>query len=191
MDEKSQNRIQRRDLSKRDIPPSLIEENTEKYSMKPDEDTAPQESFIVFRVNNIWFALKTKYFFESFEVKYIHMVPHRTNDFFLGLVNIHGELVMALNLSSLISTDANNQDTNSEGIKRMLQIGNGEIRFVITADDVMGNIHIEKDKFETLPESIASVKDSFLKQRFTYRGNSILIIDDNEFFRLIDTKLNW
>jgi chemotaxis-related protein WspD len=175
----------------RAIPSSFIDENTDKYAVERKNKTVSQSSFIVFRVKNTWVALKTKFFFESFEEKFIHLVPHRTNDIFAGLINIHGKLIMTINIASLINVVEENDKKSVKNAKRMLQIGNGKIKFVIKADEVIGNVHIENEKIEELPANIASAKNSIFKNRFIYNDKKVLIIGDDVFFEQIDKKLNW
>jgi chemotaxis-related protein WspD len=191
LNDKIQNNKTGRGFLDRAIPSSFIDENTSKYSVKPENEILKQKSFIVFRVLDKWVALKTKFFFESFDEKFIHIVPHRTNELFAGLINIHGKLLMAVDISSLINAGDTQKGTSKKDLKRMLQIGNGKIRFVIKADEVIGNVHVDEEKIEDLPESISGSKDAVFKSRVFLRDKQVLIIDEDVFFEQIDKKLNW
>jgi hypothetical protein len=98
---------------------------------------------------------------------------------------------MTINIASLINVVEENDKKSVKNAKRMLQIGNGKIKFVIKADEVIGNVHIENEKIEELPANIASAKNSIFKNRFIYNDKKVLIIGDDVFFEQIDKKLNW
>jgi len=173
----------RRDLLNRDIPPSFIEENTEKYSRQFDKEASEKHSYVVFKLGNLWLALDTKYLFQTFDEKYIHTIPHRSDGFLLGLVNVNGNLELAFDLKKIIDVGR-----GEPIVRRMLEVGNGKLKFVFSTDDIAGIVNVSTDKIEELPDEIA--RDSFFKARFFEHNTQVMIIDDEAFFRFIEKKLN-
>jgi len=57
-------------------------------------DSSNTVSVLIFRLGVEWFGLSAKLFKEVTQTKKIHTVPHRSNQIFLGVVNVRGELLL-------------------------------------------------------------------------------------------------
>ncbi len=72
-------------------------------------DSSNTVSVLIFRLGVEWFGLSAKLFTEVTETRKIHTVPHRSNQIFLGVVNVRGELLLCISLRHLLglgSTDS-------------------------------------------------------------------------------------
>ncbi len=183
MNAKENNKRLRRDLLNKDIPPSFIEENTERYSRSADKDISPRQSYVVFRLGEKWLALGTKYFFQTFEKRYIHIVPHRTGGILSGLVNVNGNLELAIDLRKIFETE-----TSEDIVAGMMEAGNGQFKVVFSVDEIGGTVSVPADKIEKLPSEI--ITSSMFKARFLEKGRQVYVIDDAVFFEQIEKKLN-
>lgn len=174
-------------MHNKEIPPSFIEENTKKYSELPEEKPADLKSYVVFRLGELWLAIATKFFFESFEELYIHIVPFKSDEIVKGLVNVHGELIIALDIRHWIEETKSSEKISSAG-PRFLQLGRGSSRFILVADEVKGTIEIESAKIEKLPSAIVDSDENIFKQRFMYSNKFVYIIDEEKMFLRIAEK---
>ena len=175
-------------MRKKEIPPSFIEENTRRYAAPQEEEPVDLESFVVFRLGEKWFAIETKFFLESFEEMYIHTIPFKSDEVLKGLVNVHGVLVVAFDIAPWVE-QSHILHTSPVNYPKFLQLGRGNIRFVLITDEVKGTIEIEAAKIENLPEAITETEGNFFKQRFEHSENLIYIIDEEKLFSKIEEKL--
>ncbi len=62
-------------------------------------------SVVIFRLQKEWLALKASIFKEVTEPSVIRTLPHRSNEVFLGLVSIRGELQLCISLHHLLGLE--------------------------------------------------------------------------------------
>lgn len=70
-------------------------------------------SVVIFRLHKEWLALKASIFKEVTELAVVRTLPHRSNETFLGLVNIRGELQLCISLHHLLGLEIGSE-TGSE-----------------------------------------------------------------------------
>ena len=63
-------------------------------------------SVLIFRLGPEWLAFRTQTVAEVTTPRPVHRVPHRTNEVFLGLVNLQGQVQLCVSLHGLLGVTA-------------------------------------------------------------------------------------
>src|SRR5580704_1256418 len=100
------------------------------------------ESVVIFRIGSEWLALSTSVFESVAEPGPIHSLPRRRDraDVGAGLINVQGDLVIAVSLGALIGlSNAPPADPAAPRIpKRILVVNGGGGRLAFPVDEVHG-----------------------------------------------------
>ncbi len=117
-------------------------------------------SAIVFRLSNELFALPVGVLQEVTHPSAIHTLPHRSNDLFLGLVNIRGEILLCASLSHLLGLETVTEPLSSDSNCRMLVVGkNG--KWVFPVDEVHRIYRFPLNEFKATPVVISRSKETY------------------------------
>lgn len=179
--------LKSRTIFDREIPTEFKEEWTKYFHQARNKRLSETASLVVFCVREEWFALNTKFFKEAVEYKHIHRIPARTNKNFMGIANIHGELVMCFSLAGLLEMTQKN-DSKYRSIV-VIQLNGTSLALPVS--DYMGVVHVEKSKFENAPMNIKKTTASLTGKIFKYNDKQIGIIDEEKFSAHLQKKLIW
>ncbi len=151
------------DLLQRTPPLGYLQEWSETllHPLKEEVYSENQISVIVFRLGDEWLALKSHCFKEVSEERPIHKVPHRSNEVFLGLVNLSGELQLCMDLRSLLGIKGKSEEIPLKS-KRLIAIQSESDLCVFPIEEIDGLYLLN-------PEQIAEVPSTFshsLKSRY-------------------------
>ena len=117
-------------------------------------------SAIVFRLSNELFALPVGVLQEVTHLSAIHTLPHRSNDLFLGLVNIRGEILLCASLSHLLGLETVTEPLSSDRDCRMLVVGkNG--KWVFPVDEVHRIYRFHLNEFKATPVVISRSQETY------------------------------
>jgi chemotaxis-related protein WspD len=181
-----------RSLLDREITEKAIKEWTEIYSTPKKQEATDSLSVVVFRIHNEYFALKTKYFQETIELKAIHTVPFRTNNVFLGIVNVGGELLLAISAKNLFDlSETLYEIPQIASFKRMVVVIFNGHRCVLPVDEVIGVTQISESIIQKAPITLAKSPTSFSSGIFNLNNKNIGLIDETKFFSALDKNLSW
>ena len=116
-------------------------------------------SAIVFRLSNELFALPVGVLQEVTHPSAIHTLPHRSNDLFLGLVNIRGEILPCASLSHLLGLETVKPPSSDRNC-RMLVVGkNG--KWVFPVDEVHRIYRFHINEFKATPVVISRSQETY------------------------------
>jgi chemotaxis-related protein WspD len=181
-----------RSLFDRNTTEDLIEIWTKEISEPKQTERSDTISVVIFRVKNEWFALSTSYFKEAVHFRTIHTVPDRTNDIFLGIANINGELLLCINSYRIFGVDmSDKQNVTSEKHFRMIVLKENNDRFVLIVDEILGVIRLSMGETVKGPSTLVNAPESLSKSVFQYNGKKIGFIDPEKLFRSLNGSLNW
>lgn len=90
-----------RKLLDQEPPSDYISEWTTVLAREKETPRKNTYSALLFRIADHLAALSTNVFREVVDIRKVHTIPHRTNAFLLGLVNIRGALQLCVSLRSL------------------------------------------------------------------------------------------
>ena len=162
-----------RSLLEREIPVDYLNEWTAilaSHQTQPPLAVANQAAFrigraadtfsaIVFRLSNELFALPVGVLQEVTHQCAIHTLPHRSNDLFLGLVNIRGEILLCASLSHLLGLETI-KPPSSDRDCRMLVVGkNG--KWVFPVDEVHRIYRFHLNEFKATPVVISRSQETY------------------------------
>lgn len=118
----------------------------------------------------------------------IHSVPQRTNRFFLGLVNIRGEIMLAASLVHLLGlgeADAGS-DRSTDPIlpssRRMAVAGSDDDKWVLPMDEVFGIHLFHRQEIREAPVVISKAVDSLTGGLLPWNGRRVALLDPDRLF---------
>jgi len=181
-----------RSLFDRQTTEELIEQWTKEISEPKQTERSDTISVVIFRVKNEWFALSTSYFKEAVHFRTIHTVPDRSNDVFLGIANINGELLLCINSFRVFGVDmSGSQKDLSDKHLRMIVLKENNDRYVLIVDEIMGVIRLSMEETVKGPSTLVNAPESLSKSVFQYNGKKIGFIDPEKLFRSLNGSLSW
>ena len=137
-------------------PPPLAVGNQAAFRIGRAADTF---SAIVFRLSNELFALPVGVLQEVTHQCAIHTLPHRSNDLFLGLVNIRGEILLCASLSHLLGLETMKPLSIDKNC-RMLVVGkNG--KWVFPVNEVHRIYRFHLNEFKATPVVISRSQETY------------------------------
>src|ERR1700738_2144290 len=92
-----------KELLSRQVPADYLAECTKMYMKEVSSDKSEEDSVIIFRLSEEWFALSTQSFIEVSENRVVHHLPHKKSKVLIGLVNIRGQLRICFSLHEFLN----------------------------------------------------------------------------------------
>jgi chemotaxis-related protein WspD len=137
-------------------------------------------SFFVFRLDREWFALTAKCFTKVLPPRRIHLIPHRSGIILRGLVNVDGELKLAVDFHALLQI---NSASPLSQAGRMAAIEWKEQTWVFFTDEVIGIFRKDKLGIENMPADAAvPFLSGFLKGIAHLENKGIWVLDEKLIF---------
>jgi chemotaxis-related protein WspD len=167
-----------RSLLDREVPPGLREESAALLATPREAAATGTLSAIVFRIGSQWLALETTLFQRWLEARPVHVVPGKTNDVFLGLVNVDGELLFAFDGARMLSPD----ESAGQTATRMFVAAAGADRFVFAVDEVLGIRRIPQEELQELPATLARSPSPVMRAAVAIEGRNVGVLDPDRFF---------
>ena len=145
-------------------------------------------SVMLFRLGTEVLALPVGVLHEVSPPFVIHSVPQRTNRFFLGLVNIRGEIMLAASLLHLLGLgDAaagmgRSIDPGQPSACRMAVAGADDDKWVLPMDEVYGIHLFNRQEIGEAPVVISKAADSLTGGLLPWNGRSVALLDPDRLF---------
>jgi chemotaxis-related protein WspD len=155
------------------------------------EDAATQ-SLVIFRIGAEWLALPTSVFMEVAEFRPIHTIPYRRSGVVLGIVNIHGEILICVSLAKLLSLDdAAAPPRGGTGMtrRRLLVMGREGRRLVFPVDEVQGIHQGRTADFIDVPATIAKAAATYTTAMLSWQGRTVGCLDAELLFYTLDRSV--
>ncbi|MBD1911104.1 MULTISPECIES: chemotaxis protein CheW [unclassified Leptolyngbya] len=195
-----------RGLLNREIPLDYLQEWTEILAQPPEAQmgtlsTAVKQdslkigqgttlSAMVFRLGSERFALPVSILQEITRPVPIHTLPHRSDDLFLGLVNIRGEILPCASLSQFIGVEMPIDPTYSRiNLRRMMVIGQQESRWVFPVDEVHRVYRFHPDELQKPPVVIAKAHQSYTRGIIDWQDKKVNYLDADHLLNTLDRRL--
>jgi chemotaxis-related protein WspD len=126
--------------------------------------------------------------------RFIHYVPSRTNEFFHGIINVNGELLMCISLAKFLNLPAvasEVQENNSKIFKNLLIIFNKNNRYAFPIDEFFGVTSLSNDEMTEPPLTVAKAENTITDSMVNYKSKTIAIINETKLFTVINKKVVW
>lgn len=154
-------------------------------------DASEQRSVLIFRLQSEWLALPTRVIEEVVTVRAVHSLPHRRSPALLGLVNVGGQLVPCVSLSSLLGIEsADNEQTKWKATPRMLVLGEEAHRFVAAVDEVHGTERIFTSQLVSAPTTVSKVALSYSTGVLPWKERAVGCLDHERLFQTLERCLS-
>lgn len=149
---------------------------------------------LVFRLAHEWLALMGKSLQEVAPSRTIHSIPRRSNEIFLGVANIRGELLLCVSLARILGMEeCPGTERSPAGIPRgsMIVAVDGSDRWVFPVDEVDRIFHISTTELESVPVTIARDTSAFSQNLFAINGKRVALLDEQLIFSALKRDLRW
>lgn len=163
----------------------LSESEQNNFSSKMSISATPQKignPYLLLKcgVENIAFEMSS--IAEVSRVRFVHRLPHKSEGVAFGLVNINGELLIAINIYKLLGID----DCGvAYSIPRMIVCRNGEDKFVFKVDKVDGLASIDDSELLLNNKDDKKVLGKFSEKYFIYNQSRYNVVDFELFIHAI------
>lgn len=177
-------------LLDRPAPEGYLQEWHERVKRAPDEERRTLRPLLVFRIGPEWLALAVSAIAEITPDSPVHRVPHRTNEVLRGIVNVRGELHLAVSLRSLLGVEHGEAASKSTGriyTRHIVMQREGE-RFVARVDEVIGVIPFEADAMEAIPVNVSKALATYSRGLYVWRDEKVAVLDDELIYHSISSK---
>ncbi len=190
-----------RNLLERDVPIEYLDEWTATIATPLDQtvktlnlaegdgDSATGSntlSVILFRLGDEQFALSVGVLHEVTHLGAIHRLPHRTNDSFLGLTNIRGEILMTLSLSHFLGLKT---VENSSSLSRLLVVGHHDRKWVFPVDEVHRIHRVEASELKAVPVVVSQSSESYTQGIIDWQSKKVNYLDTDLLFYTLEREI--
>jgi chemotaxis-related protein WspD len=135
-------------------------------------------SVLIFRLGSEWLAFRTQAVGEVTTLRPVHIVPHRTNEVLLGLVNLQGQVELCVSLHGLLGVTA----TSTPVRLVVLRDHNRAECWVFAADEVLGIRHVPRSRWRSLPSTLINPAIGFSQAVLSWNERSIGLLDEERVF---------
>jgi chemotaxis-related protein WspD len=153
---------------------------TAHFAEEPAVGTAGAVPLFVFRIGRDWLAMPTGLLAEVAPERTVHTLPHRRRGAILGVVNVHGALVVCLSLGAVLGLEVPPSALTERQFERarMLMLGQGELRAACPVDEVSGIHRVEPAALLETPAAVAGTR-ACITQLWTRRDDTVGVLDES------------
>lgn len=143
-------------------------------------------SAVLFRVNENLFALSTHTIREVLDIRQPHTVPHRSNEMFLGIVNLRGILHLCVNLAKVLKLQTHRatptvQSKSQRNYPRMMVIEKDGKTWAFIVDEIISLQRFPAERVVPLVD-----KEKATKAILEWRGKTFDVLDEVRLFERLD-----
>ncbi|MGK7943263.1 MAG: chemotaxis protein CheW [Microcystaceae cyanobacterium] len=149
-------------------------------------------SLIIFRLGEERLGLPVKILKEVTHTCLIQPIPHRSNDLFLGLVNIRGEMVLCASLSQLLKIEAPKEtatDEQGNHLARMIVAGYESNKWVFPVDEIQGIFRFRLREVQDAPIVVTKAEEGYTKGIVYWEDQKVNYLDADLLFYTLNIKI--
>ncbi len=155
---------------------------------------AEMQSVIVFRLRTEWYAIRTAVCLEISEVRPIHSLPHRRDAAVLGVVNVHGGLLVCVSLAVILGAADRpaatpTQSRRRAAIPRLLVARRAAAAVVFPVDEVQGMERFLTRELKDVPATVAHARASYTRALVPLGDRSAGLLDEQRLFNTVERAL--
>ena len=161
-------------------PPEAAAAWTAHFSELAKTEPGGAISIFVFRIGDEWLALPTGFVTEVAPLRTIHSLPHRRGGTVLGVVNVHGELLVCVALASALGLDVARdapRASTAAAHARLLMIRSGDVRAACPVDEVSGVHRVPPGELDDTPGAVAGAHACATKL-WNWKGRCVGLLDE-------------
>ena len=181
-----------RGLLDREPPPDYLSDWTAFVASEADVQAPQTESVLLFRIQGEWLALATHLFQELLDIRVVCRVPHRTDEVFLGLINVQGETQLCVSLSNFLRLE--DQEDTAEQIShivypRMAVVEKSGNRWVFPLDEVHDVYRFHADEVFEPPSTVTKASAAFTRGILRWQDKEVGYLDDELLFAALQRRI--
>jgi chemotaxis-related protein WspD len=143
-------------------------------------------SLVLFRLGNEWLALPTPVFQEVVELRKVHTIPHRRQGALLGVVNVRGELLVAVSLAKVLGIAVAKEPPKTA---RFLVSAWESQRIVFPVDEVHGVHRCDPEHLGEPPSTLAKSGSSYTRSVLHWENNLVCCLDTDLLFPALSQSI--
>ncbi len=151
-------------------------------------------SIIIFRLGGQKLAMPVRTLQEITHPAKVQPLPHRSNDLFLGLVNIRGETLLCASLSHLLNLTTAaiaipEPPLTAANGHRMIVAGQSEAKWVFPVDEVYGTYRFYLSELRDAPVVITKAAEAYTEGVICWEGEKVNYLDSELLFYTLNHKI--
>jgi chemotaxis-related protein WspD len=143
-------------------------------------------SVMIFRIDKEWLSLPVNTLQEVTSPFTVQPVPHRSNELFLGLVNIRGQILLCASLRHLLNLKPSEEDSPKA---RMIVAGQGENQWVFPVDEVHGVFRFHQSDLRDAPIVITKATETYTQGIVHWQAQKVNCLDSELLFYTLNYKI--
>lgn len=156
------------------------------FSLPKRQLTPGSVSLLLFRLGCEWLALPTQMFQEVVELRKAHTIPHRRQGALLGIVNVRGELLVAVSLAKVLGIEAPEDPPRTA---RLLVTVWESQRVVFPVDEVYGVHRCDPEQLTEPPSTLAKSGNSYTRSVLQWQKNLVCCLDTELLFPALSQSI--
>jgi chemotaxis-related protein WspD len=133
----------------------------------------------VFRVGADWLGMPAPLVVEVAPERTVHSLPHTAGGGILGVVNVHGSLVVGLSLGAILGLDRTTEVAGGLRFarERMLIVRHGDLRAACPVDEVSGIQRVDPSALVDTPATVMGAR-ACVTRIWMRRDDTVGVLDE-------------
>jgi chemotaxis-related protein WspD len=145
---------------------------------KDTQSHGERVSVLIFRLGEEWLAFRTGAVAEVTMPRPVHRIPHRSNQVFVGLVNLRGQVQLCVSLHGLLGAAS----PESSGRLIVLRDRDRAETWAFRADEVLGVESVSRSQWRGVPSTLVNPSVGFSQAVLSWKGRSVGLLDEQRVF---------
>lgn len=178
-----------RHLLDRGAPPEYMEQWGAVISAVEQASAQAAVGVLVFRVGDEWLGLPTKVIREIAEMRPVHRIPHHSGQIVSGLVNVRGQLLIAISLGQLFGICKSERTAfgyaTQSYAERLVVIEEKGNHFAFPVSEVYGIHRYHHDDLRDVPATLDHSGASYMKGILKLGDRHVGCVDQEALFEAL------
>lgn len=170
-------------LLERRPPEGYRREWTRRAAEIPERGPSKTRAHMIFDLEDAKFALPVECLSEAAESGPIHSVPRAKSPYLLGLINIRGELLLAVDLKPLLNIVAAPRAAAKNGTDRVLVLECGESKWAAPVDGTGGIVRFAPGQWRAAPATAEKAPGALAAGIMHCSSGDVTVLDPGRLFQ--------
>lgn len=170
-----------REVLERKPPSGYVTQWRNEIAHQQEEANPSFSGVITFRLGNEWFAIQAKSLQEVARLRTIHRIPHNSNPYIAGVVNIGGEIIACYSLGRLLGVDR--KDTENHGYQRLMVINYQGESYIFPVSEISGMARFSESDIVPAPATLDAERLSLIDSMVLSNKQHIAILNVDQVCR--------
>jgi chemotaxis-related protein WspD len=167
----------------RKAPADYLAEWSHRLALPEERRDRDLLSLLIFRLGREFLAVETSALVEVTHTQPVHLIPHRSTDVLLGLVNIRGQLRICVSAHGLLGVDigplaaSDSHGPPVDALRRMMILQDRLQQWVFPVEEVLGVHRLAQTGLREVPSTFGRMS-SFTRAVFTWSDRTVGVLDE-------------